>query len=79
MLSFSPLLFKFSMWKHFLSYFYTGYIVFAIFVCCVFIFNTVVDPVFPLRVASTYDFAKFSQKLYEIEKILTEGRPSRPP
>ena len=30
--------------------------------------------------APTYDFAKFSQKLHEIERIWTPGgRPSRPP
>ena len=29
--------------------------------------------------APTYEFAKFSQKMHEIERIWTGGRPSRPP
>ena len=47
---------------------------------------TVADPGFPRGGganspgAPTYDFAKISQKLYEIERILTlGGRPLRPP
>ena len=40
---------------------------------------TVADPGFPVRGASTYDFAKFAQKLHEIERISTSGeRVPRP-
>ena len=52
-----------------------SHIVFEIFFYCVFIFNTVADPGFRRggganpRGAPTYDFAKFSQKLHEIEII----------
>ena len=36
------------------------------------------DPGFPRGGAPTYDFAKFSQKLHEIEGILTPGGASPP-
>ena len=49
-------------------------------------FRSVADPGFPevraptLQGAPTYDFAKISQKLHEIERIWTPvRRPSRPP
>ena len=43
---------------------------------------TVADPGFPRGGGTpTYDFAKISQKLHEIERIWAPGggRPSRPP
>ena len=37
------------------------------------------DSGFPVRGAPTYDLAKFSIKLHEIEKKLGRGWPRRPP